>query len=176
MYLGIPALLAYLLHGRFGNVGHEQLPTFLAVYGILAAVVVGLLPLVYTIIGQTDTSREYTPGQRPLAERELTRIYTLQDLYSTISYSTFLLVVSIFCCIMIGIMPSDTATQADWMRVLIAALSGTTYFVGVSTAISILDVGNGVFDAMNDQVDAAEQEIHANCAPDAADEDEVMRS
>lgn len=159
--LGIGAFGAWAI----GVVQEPYLTTVIAVYAILAAVLMSLLPLIYSIVGQADTKRKFTPGERILARNELVRLTTLQDLYAAICYSIFLLVLALFACIALVFLNKlwkDGAILC-WLEHI---CSTAVYFVGASTALSVLNVGNGVFDAMEDQVRVSRELIEGNTQED----------
>ncbi len=165
LYLAVPLGVGALGAWMLGAVREPYLTTVIAVYAILAAVQMSLLPLIYSIIGQADTRRKYTSGERVLAQHEIVRLATLQDLYATICYSIFLLVVALFACIvLVFIGKSDISCRVPYYTGLV--LSTVVYFAGASTAMSVLNVGNGVFDAMEDQVRVSRELIESNTEVD----------
>ncbi|MGE0756805.1 MAG: hypothetical protein AB7O38_07285, partial [Pirellulaceae bacterium] len=81
--LGVaPFVLGGLLAAKLSPPDGEHLTLIVAVYSVVAAVLVGLIPLSQSVIGQCDANRKYEPGERPLAQQELDRIQTLQDLHA----------------------------------------------------------------------------------------------
>lgn len=161
LYLLLPACIGILGARAIGVVQEPYLTTVIAVYSILAAVLMSLLPLIYSIVGQADTKRQYSPGERVLANNELIRLATIQDLYASICYSIFLLVLALFACIGL-VFISKWAPDSPLRWWLEHMLSAVVYFVGASTALAVLNVGNGVFDAMEDQVRVSRELIEAN--------------
>ena len=165
LYLLLPLGIGWATGTKLPTIDRDFIALVIATYSILAAVLVGLLPVVYSIVGQTDRLRKYSAGERPLAQQELNRLEALQDLYATISYSTFLLVLALFCAVgLVFTLPQETQNSPVIETAMRTSryLSMVIYFVGASTILSILNVGNGIFDAMEDQVRVTKNTIRAS--------------
>ena len=173
--LGIgPFVLGGLLAWKLGPPGGEYLPLIVAVYSVVAAVLVGLIPLAQSVIGQSDPNRTYEAGERPLAQQELDRIQTLQDLHAAISYATILLVVSLGACVVIVFVSpaaAGDATSPPTTQPVVAvrfayALATIIYGVGSSTALTFFDVASGVFEAMENHAETLKRRIRNNVDAD----------
>ncbi len=178
----LPVVLGILLSLRLDPPDPPYLPLIVAVYSVLAAVLVGLIPLVHSVIGQSDPDRKYDAGQRPLAQQEIDRIQTLQDLHAAISYATILLVVSLGACVvLVFLLPASsggagTASQphATAITVLAYCLTAIVYAVGASTALTFFDVATGVFEAMESHAESLKRRIRGNVAPDEEHKDDEV--
>ena len=84
LYLVAPVGIGVYAEHALGVLEGEHLPMVAAVYSVLTAVLMGLLPIVYSVASQVERGREYSSGERLLAHRELIRLDTLQDLYATV--------------------------------------------------------------------------------------------
>ncbi len=166
----IPLAGGAALSWRLGRPSEEYLALLIAVYGVLAAVLVGLLPIVYSIASGTYTA--HAKGEYPAIDHERRRLEVLQDLYSTISYGTILLVAALASLIAMLFLP-DPATS-DNTESTLAVLECFVYFVGCSTILSILNVAMGVFTSMEDQVCKAKERLEKQAkVPEVGDEHET---
>lgn len=182
--LGIgPFVLGALLTWKLGPPGGDYLPLIVAVYSVVAAVLVGLIPLAQSVIGQSDPERKYEAGEKPLAQQELDRIQTLQDLHAAISYATILLVVSLGACVALAFLLPPAAKQgaalAPQPKVVVAlayVMAAIIYSVGVSTALTFFDVATGVFEAMENHAETLKRRIRNNIQPDVESKNEHSTS
>ena len=149
IYGALPLGVGMALCGQLGQPKETYLALLIAVYGVLAAVLVGLLPIVYSIADNTFT--RHSEGQYPSVQRERRRLQVLQDLYATISYGTILLVLAVGALIAFVFVPGPLAGGPDGM--LVSVLLTIVYAVGCSTVLSVFRVATGVFTAMEDQVE-----------------------
>lgn len=162
----LPFCAGLALFLKFGPPETGNLGLVAAVMSVVSAVLLGLLPLSHGIVGQCDTERKYTEGEFPLAEEELNRIRTLQDLQSAISWAVILLVVGLVACVVISLLPRSSqepsmVVHAAWTWILWIC-SGIMYAVMTSTVMSFFDVATGVFEGMENHAEAVKRSIGHN--------------
>lgn len=160
----LPIAVGVILLLKFGAPPTGSLSLIAAVFSVVAAVLLGLLPLSHSIIGQSDTKRVYTEGDSPLAEQELNRVRTLQDLQAAISWAVILLVIGLAACLILALLPRATAAAplAWWNERLLQLVSAMMYSITASTALSFFDVAAGVFEGMESHAEAVKACIKNN--------------
>ena len=168
----VPVLFGLLLAWQFGKPQDDALTMVIAVLSVLAAVLLGLLPLVHSIVGQTNTDRKYAVGEQPLAQQELDRVQTLQDLHAAISWAVILLVVALGCCALVALLPEVTAEQKiRWQPWIMKPILVVLYSIISSTALTFFDVARGVFEGMESHSEAIKTKIRNNVQRKAGDEE-----
>jgi hypothetical protein len=159
----VPLAVGTLLAWHLGAPKDDRLSLIVAVLSVLAAVLMGLLPLVHSIVGQATVSRKYAIGERPLAQQELDRVQTLQDLHAAISWAVMLLVVALGCCAVIALVPEVKQGQkSTWQPYLIQPSLVVLYTIMGSTALTFFDVARGVFEGMESHSEAIKKAIRNN--------------
>ena len=175
IFFGItPVIVGLLLFWQFGRPEKDSLTMIVAVLSVLAAVLLGLLPLAHSIVGQTNIDRKYTAGEKPLAQQELDRVQTLQDLHAAISWAVILLVIALGCCAIVALLPDIQAEQkSKWLSLIISPVLILLYTIISSTALTFFDVARGVFEGMESHSEAIKTKIRNNIKKDANDEEIV---
>jgi uncharacterized membrane protein HdeD (DUF308 family) len=169
----VPIIVGILLALHLGKPADDAMSMVVAVFAVVAAVLIGLLPLVHSILGQANTERKYDQGERPLAQQELDRVQTLQDLHAAISWAVILLVLALGCCAAIAMIPAKEDQQGfAWQDVVHWVLLAILYSVMASTALTFFDVARGVFEGMESHSEAVKTKIRNNVKPIADDEQE----
>lgn len=183
LFFLIPSAAGAALAMTVGYVNLTLIPLVLAAFGVLAAVMTGLLPIIHTVVGHTRDFVKLEPGRKIEGEREIIRIETLRELYSTISYSVIVLTAGIVVAVaLVFVLPPDgantTTPVAPYPRyydVLARIFSGFVYFVGASTILSFLNIAVGVYAALEEHAERAtatvKRSIDAGTTP--ADENGV---
>lgn len=169
----VPVGVGVVLARQMGQPQVDKLSLIVAVLAVLAAVLIGLLPLVHSIVGQARADRKFVVGEKHLAQRELDRVQTLQDLHAAISWSVMLLVVALGCCAAVALVPPVTG-QPKWVWqpwVLEPAIT-LLYGIMVSTALTFFDVARGVFEGMESHSEAIKTAIRNNVQREASEEKE----
>lgn len=158
-----PVVVGALLAWHLGAPEDDRLSLIVAVLSVLAAVLIGLLPLVHSIVGQATVGRKYAVGERPLAQQELDRVQTLQDLHAAISWAVMLLVVALGCCAVIALVPDeDPAQELKWQPFVVLPALLALYSIMGSTALTFFDVARGVFEGMESHSEAIKKAIKNN--------------
>lgn len=175
LWLGlVPVVLGALLAYRLGAPSGTNLAVVVAVLSVLAAVLIGLLPLAHSILAQSETLREYKLGERPLAQHEINRVQVLQDLHASISWAVALLVVGLAASAIIALISPSPGTSPDsWLKVTMAALVFVLYTVMASTSLTFFDVATGVFEAMESHATSIKDRIRKNIDHDSPPDVEI---
>jgi hypothetical protein len=153
---------------RVGVPSYSSLQVFVPVLAVLAAVLVGLLPLIHSVLGQVKCDRKYEPGEHLLAETELNRIRVIQDLHAGVSWAVVLLVVALgFAAMLVflpGYMPqgSQSPVSPVWSHRVQLTCSIVLYSVACSTSFSFFDIASGVFEAVENQAENIKRRIESN--------------
>lgn len=169
----MPLVVGVLLAWHLGAPEDDRLSLIVAVLSVLAAVLIGLLPLVHSIVGQASVRRKYAVGERPLAQQELDRVQTLQDLHAAISWAVMLLVVALGCCAVVALVPEeDPAQKVKWQPFLIQPALIALYSIMGSTALTFFDVARGVFEGMENHSEAIKKAIKNNIDTSTPEEKE----
>jgi len=156
-------VIGVLLVAKLGAPAGDKLSLIVAVLAVVSAVLMGLLPLAHSILGQANTERKYTEGERPLAQQELDRVQTLQDLHAAISWAVILLVVGLAACAAIALLPTAPPTgRSGWMNWLERGLLVVMYSIMASTALTLFDVAKGVFEVMESHAESIKRRILGN--------------
>jgi hypothetical protein len=102
------------------------------------------------VIGQADRDRKYEIGERAIPQQEVDRIQTLQDLHAAISLAVIMLVTGLFACMIFPFLgyypdaspanPQPARILAPWERELALVLTYVLFVVGISTALTFLDI------------------------------------
>lgn len=163
VYGAVPILIGVLLAIKLGTPDKDKLTLIVAVLSVLAAVLVGLLPLAHSILAQTEVRDRYTEGERPIAQQELDRVQVLQDLHAAISWAVIVLVFGLAICAVIGLATS----AAGWIQ---AALRGGLYFVMASTALTFFDVSQVVFESMEHHAKTLKERIESSMVASRRDD------
>lgn len=167
----VPVVVGVLLSQHLGAPEDDKLSLVVAVLAVLAAVLMGLLPLVHSIVGQARTDRKYVIGEQHLAQQELDRVRTLQDLHAAISWSVMLLVVALGCCAVIALVPPTSEEQRFvWQPWVTEPTLVILYSIMGSTALTFFDVARGVFEGMESHSETIKTTIQNNVQRDAKDE------
>ena len=170
----VPIIFGYLLFRQFDRPSEATLVMIVAVLSVLAAVLLGLLPLAHGIVGQANTDRKYAVGEKALALQELNRIQTLQDLHAAISWAVVLLVVALGCCAILGLLPDAATVQSVKLLSCVSAIILVIlYSIICSTALTFFDVARGVFEGMESHSEAIKTKIKNNIKNVATDEEEA---
>lgn len=175
LWLGVfPLLLGVVLTCRLGSLSGSNLALVVAVLSVLAAVLVGLLPLAHSILAQSETLREYKQGQLPLAQHELDRVQVLQDLHASISWAVALLVLGLGVSAIIALIgPIQTSSSGFIHRASIVVLTFTLYAVMASTSLTFFDVATGIFEAMESHAKCIKDRIRKNIQPNSGPDKEL---
>jgi len=149
----VPGIATVICLWRFSSIAKESGVNVLTAFGIIGAVLAGLLPVVHAVVGAIPTDRKFEPGE-VLASRNLRqRVEVLRELYAVICYSVLVLVVGIVAGVVIA---SDVDHAARCWA------SGFVFFVAASTVISFLDVLLGIYSALDEEGEEAAKKIAAN--------------
>lgn len=169
IFLVVPLMAAILIVSQFNSIDDDLIPLIMAAFAVLAAVMTGLLPIVHGVVGQVQCG-SFEPGQFPLVRRELDRIETLRELYSTISYAVIILVLGVVALVALALIPAPLVGQDGepygmwlWVRI---TLVGFTYFVAASTMASFFNIATGVYESLEDQAARAAKELESSLGPD----------
>ncbi|MBI9018795.1 MAG: hypothetical protein JEZ07_16205 [Phycisphaerae bacterium] len=170
----IPMVFGFFLSYKFGKPEKETLTMIIAVLSVLAAVLLGLLPLAHSIVGQANVDRKYSIGERPLASQELNRVQALQNLHAAISWAVILLVVALGCCAILAFLPDakegeELIVLTPHARLVLVLLYG----IICSTALTFFDVAQGVFEGMESHSETIKTKIRNNIQKKANDEENV---
>lgn len=162
--LGVaPIILGILLALRLGSPPGNTLQLVVAVMAVLAAVLIGLLPLAHSILAQTDSVTKYTIGERAIAQRSIDRVQVLQDLHASISWAVILLVVGLASSAFLVLLGAPfTSSSGQWERGIEFALIFILYTVMASTAFTFFDVATGIFEAMESHAESLKRRIRGN--------------
>jgi len=174
MFLGIlPLLVSVALLVRLGLPRIDDLPLFTTVTAIITAVLIGLLPLMHSVIGQTDPDKKYTSGERPIAQQEIHRIETLQDLHATVSLAIALLVVALAIFVAFPFLATKSVStngvnvwtyDGFWYYPAMILTFGL-YAIAVSTALTFFDIASGIFEAVENHAELLKERVNKNVAP-----------
>lgn len=146
----LPAALAVWFSFKHPVIPDKYQITLLTVFGVIAAVMTALLPVVQYVVG-ADVKNKYTESQRAEWEHQVDRLQVLRGLYSTISVAVILLVFSLVPL---------TLLQVDWLpKEAKQVVSASIYFIGVATAISFLQVISGVYLVLESQAKQVDQKL-----------------
>jgi 4-amino-4-deoxy-L-arabinose transferase-like glycosyltransferase len=169
----LPGIVGVLLTLHLGSPRDDRLSLIVAVLAVMAAVLIGLLPLVHSIVGQASTDRKYVVGERHLAQQQLDRVQTLQDLHASISWSVMLLVVALGSCAVLALVPPVTEEQElIWQPYLVQPALVVLYSIMGSTALTFFDVARGVFEGMESHSEAIKTAIRNNIETKSSEETE----
>jgi hypothetical protein len=157
---------------RVGIPEDSYIPLIVAVLAVLAAVLVGLLPLIHSVIGQANADRQYSTGEKEIAQQELDRIQTLQDLHAAISFAVVLLVLGLISCIVfpfLGTVPVGASPALPQPRIygpyehgFAETLTVILYTVAVSTSLTFFDIAKGIFEAVESYAESLKKRIRKN--------------
>lgn len=180
----LPILLGLALVAFLGVPPPSTISLIVASFGILAAVLVGLLPVIHGLVSQAKIERAYTLGEVRIGELELERLRSLRELYAVIAFSILVLVFGVAAATFLAAiyelapLPEKSATRlAGWWEWSALASSFLVYSVASSTTLSFIDLASGVYTALESQADESEHMIRdqlARCrkAPDTGPLDE----
>ncbi len=175
LFLGVaPLAVASFLTAAFGVPKREALGLLSAVYAIVAGFLVGLIPLVHSIIGQSRVDRPYALSEEFYYKRELMRIQTLQHLHAVIAGSTLVLVMALAfsCCISLVLPWGKNPEPIDGLcQAFVIGASTIVYFAGVSTLLAFVDVATGVYDAIESHTEQLKQRLIENRPIETEDAD-----
>jgi hypothetical protein len=168
----VPIVFGVVLAVRLGVPAESTLALIVAVLSVIAAVLIGLLPLAHSILAQSDSERKYLPGERALAAQQITRVQVLQDLHAAVSWAVILLVGGLAACaILVFLIPPFVEKLTTFQKYAQFGLLVLLYGVMTSTALTFFDVAAGVFEAMESYAEALKQKIRNNI--DSRREDDV---
>jgi hypothetical protein len=166
----LPILVGAVLARRLGVPGLSSLQLYIAVVAVLAAVLIGLLPLIHSVLGQVNADRKYDPGERGRAEQELNRIRVLQDLHASVCWAVILLVCALAVSVVLVLLPDyipETAattrsTTTKWSLWAQYAATMVLFTVAASTSLSFFDIARGVFEAVENHAESLKAQIERN--------------
>lgn len=170
IFAALPVALGLLLTWLLSVPPGATIALIVASFGILAAVLVGLLPVIHGLVSQANVERGYTLGEMKIGELELARLRSLRELYAVIAYSILLLILGVAASTALAALyelsplePVESRAMGlvDWMYLVASFL---IYFVASSTAFSFFDLASGVYDALESQADESERMIRDQLA------------
>lgn len=158
----VGGLLTSLLPPPSGN----NLGLVVAILSVVAAVLVGLLPIAHSILGQVRIDKKFSQGELLEAKNEINRVQTLQDLHAAVSWAVILLVVGLGACAFLALIPEEknwtTQTMKTWFPRANGVLAGLLYYVMASTAMTFFSVARDVFDTLENQARTIKRTINQN--------------
>lgn len=147
----LPLALGILLSFKHPIIAERYQITILTVFGVIAAVMTALLPVVQYVVGVGLPEERYTRAQHAAWEHQIARLQVLRSLYSTISVAVVLLVFSLVPLMLL---------QVNWFPDGVKqGISASIYFVGFATAISFLQVISGVYLVLEAQAKEFDQKL-----------------
>jgi hypothetical protein len=123
----------------------------LTVMGIVAAVMVALLPVVQFIVGEGLKGERYRESQYSAWKHQVARHQLSVDLYSSISWSVVLSVFSLAPLLLLQIPRLPVVLK--WV------CSVSIYFVGFSLALLFLEITSGVYLVLKAQADEVDRKL-----------------
>ncbi|HEX8322367.1 MAG TPA: hypothetical protein VF595_00515 [Tepidisphaeraceae bacterium] len=156
----LPCAIGATLGIKVGPPRESDLSLLVAVLSVLGAVLIGLLPLIYSVISQSDSKRRYAVGESPLAMNEIARIQALQDLHAAVAWSVILLVGALALCVCLIFFTSG------WYVIVVASI---IYAICCSTALAFFDIARGIFEAIENHAEMLKRQINNNVALTSSD-------
>lgn len=147
----LPAALGAWVSFKHPVIAERYQITLLTVFGVIAAVMTALLPVVQYVVGVGLPEKPYSEAQHAMWEHQVVRLQVLRSLYSTISVSVILLVLSLVPIMLL---------QVGWMPpVGKQVISASIYAIGFAVAISFLQVTSGVYLVLEAQAKEIDQKL-----------------
>lgn len=149
--LAVPAGLGIAMSFRHPVISDKYQVTFLTVFGVIAAVMTALLPIVRSVVDVSLRKTPYTLAERHLWNLQKVRLEVLRGLYTSICMSVIYLVFSLVPLIALQIVGLPL-----YLKQLIAAC---IYFVGFAVAVAFLEVISGVYLVLNAHAEEVDKEL-----------------
>ena len=147
----LPFVAAVALALRYPVINKDYQPTILAIFGMVAAVLTALLPIIPAVIGNVQVKDKYERSQHAVWVNLANRLDVLRGLYSAISWAVILLVLSLVPVLIL---------QIQNLPALVGQiLAGMIYFVGLSVAVAFLEIVAGVYQVLMDQAKQISQKL-----------------
>ncbi|MAX27344.1 MAG: hypothetical protein CMJ19_22845 [Phycisphaeraceae bacterium] len=154
LYGIIPLAASVAILCKYDAPNTERLSTIIPIYGILIAVLVGVMPLAFSITDRSGSEEKYTTGQSFLARKEIDRIQALQDLSASVSYAITMLVMSLVSCIVLALFQPEakdgeiinTGKIWPYFSPIIGYL---VYWGGVTSIFIFFDIAMNIFEAID---------------------------
>ena len=152
LFLVVPLVAGIGLAWLHPVISDKHQGTFLAVYSILGAVLIGLLPIAQNVLAFSapTTEKEYSEAEYESWKQQISRLQVLRELYADICYTVILLVISLA-----PIMFLESSVIPPIAKHAIVTF---VYFVGVSVAMSFLHITSSVYLVLDHHA----KHIHAN--------------
>jgi hypothetical protein len=147
----LPVLVATWVCVRYPVIDKEYQVTLLTIFGIIAAVLTALLPIVQSVVGNFTLPERYTPAQSARWQNQRVRLEVLRGLYSAISWAVVLLVLSLVPMLLLQV-----ESFPGLLKRFIAFL---IYFVALSVAVCFLEIVVGVYQVLEDQARQIAQQL-----------------
>jgi hypothetical protein len=153
-----PAAVAIWLSFKYPVIDPQYQVTLLTVFGLIAAVMTSLLPVVQYVVGLDIPKERYPEAKYAAWEHQVVRLNVLRSLYATISFSVILLVFSLVPLIFL---------QTAWIPPNgKQVISASIYFVGLAVSVSFLQVISGVYLVLEAQAREYDQKLRDLAPPD----------
>lgn len=149
--VGLPLVLALALSWPHPVIAEKYQMSILTVIGIIAAVMVAMLPVVQYIVGVGVQAEPYREAQYSVWKHQVARHQVSVGLYSSISWAVVLSVFSAVPLLLLQI-PS-LPHSAKWI------FSVAIYFVGFALAILFLEITSGVYLVLKAQANEIDQKL-----------------
>lgn len=147
-FIVVPVAVGSVVTWRLGRAPDVLQAVFLTVFTISAGVLTALLPVVQSMVTQTEMS-EYAPSQLLKHQRRMLRLRTLRDLYANIIYTVTLNILGLLPVLGLTITnPQFAASQpviTVMERVFACFLTWCIYFVFSSLAIALFYIVSGIY-------------------------------
>jgi hypothetical protein len=168
IWLGVlPFILGALLAMRLGSPPPDKLSLIVAVFSVVAAVLIGLLPIANSILGQTEITRKYDVGESVLAKESITRVQVLQDLHAAVSWAVVLVVAAlVICAALLFLVPPFVPPNSRWINGITFFSLVMLYGIMASTAFTFFDVASGIFETMESYAEAIKVRVRNNISTD----------
>jgi hypothetical protein len=157
--VGLPVAFGVALSFVYPEIQEKHQGTYLAVYAIVASVMIGLIPVTQNLVGLADTGRRYDAGERPLFRQQVIRLQVLRELYAELAFVVVLLVASF-----VPILLAGAASFPGWLKQCISAFA---YSVGAAVALAFLRTVAGIYLVLDVQAHEVNKKLNAN-APQSA--------
>ncbi|MEX0643612.1 MAG: hypothetical protein WD468_12990 [Pirellulales bacterium] len=142
VFLVLPMIGGGSLAWALGALAGTYVPTFIAVFAIVAAVFTGLVPIIYAVARNMQLPDRQDEGAWKAVRDAKVRVEVLRELYANIAFAVLLLIFSLVpLVILLFALPEVVAD----------VLSGIVYGVGIAICFSFLHIITGVYEVLDDQ-------------------------